>query len=65
MIGSLCLIGPKKKLIRYDKGISPICSRNVFNKTTRSGLKNYVLGPEKSDSLSKTTYIVLFPGLNS
>ena len=24
-----------------------------------------VLGPKKSDSSSKTTYIVLFPGLNS
>ena len=30
-----------------------------------SRLKIYVLGANKPDSSSKTTYIVLFPGLNS
>ena len=36
-----------------------------FSQKTRSGLKNYGLGPKISDSSSKTTHIVLFPGLNS
>ena len=37
----------------------------AFSKRTWSRLINYVLGPRKSDSSSKTTCIVLFPGLNS
>ena len=37
----------------------------AFPKKTWSGLHFDVLGPENSDSSSKTTYIVLFPGLNS
>ena len=36
-----------------------------FLKTTWSRLNFYVLGPENSDSSSRTTYIVLFPGSNS
>ena len=35
------------------------------NKKTWSRLKHYVLGPQHSDSWSKPTNIVLFPGLNS
>ena len=37
----------------------------AFSKTTWSGLNFGLLGPENLDSSSKTTYIVLFPGLNS
>ena len=36
-----------------------------YSKKTRSGWRNCVLGPEKSDSASKATHMVLFPGLNS
>ena len=36
-----------------------------FSKKTWSRLHLGVLGPENSDSSSKTTYIVFFPGLNS
>ena len=36
-----------------------------FSLKTWSRLKNYLPGPKKSDSSSKTTHIVLFPGLNS
>ena len=37
----------------------------AYPKQTWSRLKVYVLGPKTLDSSSKTTYIVLFPGLNS
>ena len=37
----------------------------MFFKKKWSRLNFYVLGPKISDSSSKTTYIVLFPGLNS
>ena len=36
-----------------------------FLTKTWSRLNFYVLGPENSDSSSKTTHIVVFPGLNS
>ena len=36
-----------------------------FSSKTWSRLNFGVLGPENSDSSSKTTYIVLFPGFNS
>ena len=39
--------------------------QGMFSSKTWSGLYVGVLGPENSDSSSKTTYIVLFPGLNS
>ena len=39
--------------------------RGIFVKQTWSRLIFYVLGPENSDSPSKTTRIVSFPGLNS
>ena len=35
-----------------------------FSKTILSRLNNYLLGPKTSDSLSRTTHIVLFQGLN-
>ena len=37
----------------------------MFSEKTWSGRKFGVLGPDNSDSSSKTTYIVLFPGSNS
>ena len=49
-----------KKLIQNN-----ILLGYVFLRKTPSRLNNYLLGPNNSDSSSKTTYIVLFPGLNS
>ena len=43
----------------------PIFVGYVVRNKTWSRLKDYVLGPKTSDSSSKTTHIVSFPGLNS
>ena len=45
--------------------LGPAPDRARFPYKSMSRLKKYVLGPEKSDFSSKTTPIVLFPGLNS
>ena len=59
---------PKKglirKLIRKFNYLFLIFLGYAFPKKTWSGWSNYVLGPESSDSSSKTTYIVLFLGRN-
>ena len=39
--------------------------QNTIFQQQKTKLKNYALGPKKSGSSSKTTHIVLFPGLNS
>ena len=53
----------KKGLIRKLIFFSYFCSGGRFSlKKTWSGLNFGVLGPENSDSSSKTTYMVLFPG---
>ena len=55
-----------KKNTKRNKQIKQsICIGYDFPKKTWSRLKNYLLGPKQSDSSSKTTYIVLFPGPNS
>ena len=54
-----------KKQIRRQNRLTNNISWGTFSSTTWSGRNFGVLGPENSDSSSKTTYIVLFPGLNS
>ena len=54
---------------RFNKGFTTGFFTNAyrvrFTKKTWSRLNFDVLGPENSDSSSKTTHIVLLPGLNS
>ena len=57
---------PRRSCLVYTKLRSWI--RNEFDRicidylflTNKSGLKKYILGPKKSDSMSKTTYIYKF-----
>ena len=61
--------GPPKKgnkeINKENKIIFSNFCRGRFSSKTWSGLNFGLLGPENSDSSSKTTYMVLFPGSNS